>query len=62
MRNKYEDSLDAKNLKRNAPNPSGKIIHFKLVEGTVFIPQGTWHYEDDCSDGGWIGCGTPDNH
>ena len=41
---------DAKNLKRRVQNPSGKILHFKLVEGTVFIPQGTWHYEEDCSE------------
>jgi hypothetical protein len=41
---------DAKNLKKGASNPSGKIIHFKLVQGSVFLPQGTWHYDEDCSE------------
>jgi hypothetical protein len=41
---------DAKNLKRGVSNPSGKIIHFSLVQGSLFMPQGVWHYEDTCSE------------
>ena len=33
-------------------NPNGKILHFKLVNGHEFIPQGVWHHKEDEEDAG----------
>ena len=49
LRHKTIKIYDAKNFK-GKQNPSGKIHHFDLVDGAKFIPHGTWHDEEECTD------------
>ena len=51
MENGVAKLVKAKNWATES-NPKGKIMHFKLVNGHNFIPQGLWHHKEDEEDAG----------